>query len=695
MQACDGRMMRAVPSRATRFGGGTLTAQAGGTIMPITSSSRRGRRVVRALVRALLVLGLAPAGLVQAGVTHYVRTDGGDAAQCTGRSDAAYPGSGTAQACAWKHPFLALPPGGPARIAGGDTLVIDSGSYMMGLGAPGAVLCNQSWSWDCHMVALPSGPSAAEPTRIVGRGTPAPELWGTERASMVLNLQGSSNVEISNVEVTDHESCIDHHCHGGVCSGEVIKCNRTAAPWGKWAGTGLSARDSRNVRLTDVNIHGMANRGVFAGRLTDWTMERLKIRGNGWSGWDGDIPDDDTNAGTIHFRELELSWNGCGERWPSGEPWGCWAQTAGGYGDGLGTGATAGHWVIEDSNIHHNTSDGLDLLYMKEGGRVTIRRTWAEGNAGNQLKTKGEVLIENSVVVGNCAYFTGWANMFAGDHCRALGNTVSVGLHAASTATLRHNTITGQGDCLLLSGGGGTGARLELVGNVLLGQVDWRQDWEQTCGHYSDGGLEAVSWSRNLVYAVKNGNCPAGSLCVAPLLAAVTLGGFDPTPLAGSPLVDAAAVATAPLDDLRRNLRPTGAGPDLGAIELGGSPAPTPDPEPTPEPPPPSPEPTPAPVPTLQVQSVSVVRTVKGAWHQYAAQVRIVDAAGTPVPNALVSGQWTNAGASSGSAGTDANGLARIDGGRSKRALAARFCVTAVSASGYAAGAIAVCATSN
>ena len=37
---------------------------------------------------------------------------------------------------------------------------------------------------------------------------------------MVLNLQGSSNVVVSNLEITDHESCVDNHCHGGACSGD-------------------------------------------------------------------------------------------------------------------------------------------------------------------------------------------------------------------------------------------------------------------------------------------------------------------------------------------------------------------------------------------------------------------------------------------------------------------------------------------
>ena len=529
-----------------------------------------GRRSVRALLASVIFSAATLASADSSAANFFVRLDGGDATQCTGKADAAYSGSGSGQACAWKHPFFALPPGGPARITGGDTLTIDSGSYMMGLGAPGAVLCHQSWSWDCYMTAVPSGPSASQPTRIVGRGATAPELWGTERASMVLNLQNSSNVEVSNIEITDHESCIDQHCHGGVCEGEIIKCNRDAAPWGKWAGVGIKASDSKNVALTDVNVHGMANRGVHAGRLTDWTMERMTIRGNGWAGWDGDIPNDDTNAGTIVFRELELSWNGCGERWPGGEPWGCWGQTAGGYGDGLGTGATAGHWIIEDSMIHHNTSDGLDLLYMKEGGRVTIRRTWAEGNAGNQLKTKGDSLIENSVIVGNCAYFAGWKNMFDGDHCRALGNALSIGLHTASVANIVNNTITSQGDCLVLSGSGGTAAQLNFTNNLMMGEVDWRQPWDRSCGHYSDGGSEKVTWKNNLVSGVKNGACPAGSLCtVLPMIASALSASFDPTPLPGSPLIGAADSASAPATDYRGLARSAPA--DIGAYEFGAA----------------------------------------------------------------------------------------------------------------------------
>lgn len=535
-----------------------------------------GARTVRAasLPVLALVAVLGSAQPAQA-ATFHVRADGGDTSQCTGRADAAYPGSGSQQACAWKHPFMALPPGGPARIAGGDTLLIAAGSYMMGLGAPGASGCHQSWSWECHMTAIPSGPSPTQPTRILGQGhasgcTAAPQLWGTERASLVVNLQGSSNVEVACLELTDRHSCIEHHCHGGNCGGEINRCNRDSVPYGTWAGNGIKASDSNNVLLRDLNIHGLANRGVLAGRLSNWTMERMTIRGNPWAGWDGDIGANSSNSGHIVFRQLELAWNGCGERYPSGEPFGCWGQTAGGYGDGLGTGATGGHWVFEDSLIHHNTSDGLDLLYMQDGASVTVRRTWVEGNAGNQLKTKGTALIENSVIVGNCAFFQNHGNMHPGDNCRALGNALSVALANNSIATVVNNTITSEGDCLILSSGGGSSAQLNISNNLLLGDVDWRQPWERSCAHYADASSAQVNWSRNFVTGVKNGACPGDSLCVGlPLITNPIPGVFDPLPMTGSPLINAANAAQAPATDFRGYARSI---PDIGAYEYGASP---------------------------------------------------------------------------------------------------------------------------
>ncbi|TQD51157.1 hypothetical protein, partial [Marilutibacter aestuarii] len=231
----------------------------------------------------LLLLALGT-GAAQA-ATYYVRTDGGSAAQCTGRSNAAYPGSGSNQACAWNSLHQALPAGGTARIAGGDTVYIAPGDYMLGWGAPGASggRCYDGGRYDCYLPPIPSGPSATSRTRILGTSASnKARLWGTERVQYMLNLTGSSNVEIGNLEITDQSDCVEFH------SDASARCKRDSTPYGQWAGVGIMASNSRNVYLHDLDIHGMANRGIVAGGLTDWTVENVKIVANGWAGWDGD-----------------------------------------------------------------------------------------------------------------------------------------------------------------------------------------------------------------------------------------------------------------------------------------------------------------------------------------------------------------------------------------------------------------------
>ena len=295
------------------------------------------------------------------GVTYHVRVDGGDPTRCTGLVDAPDPGDGTVQPCAWDHPFRALPPGDDPRLSGGDTLVVHAGSYQMGYGAPGTGLCDQAGAFDCVMSAIPSGSDADHPTRILGAGWDAgcderPELWGSERAWSIVNLTDSSHVELACFEITDHSSCVEFH------SGDIA-CERDRPPYGDWAAIGIHAEDSVDVHLHDLDIHGLASAGIHAGRLNDWTVEDVRIAGNGLVGWDGDLWDDggDANSGTMRFRRWTVEWNGCGETYPGGQPTGCWAQEAGGYGDGVGTGTTGGDWIIEDSAFLHNTSDGLDL----------------------------------------------------------------------------------------------------------------------------------------------------------------------------------------------------------------------------------------------------------------------------------------------------------------------------------------------
>jgi len=503
--------------------------------------------------------------------TYYVRPDGGSPAQCTGLVDAPYPGSGTGQPCAWDHPFRALPPNGTPRISGGDTLIIGAGSYMMGYGAPGADTCESDYPWDCYMPPIPSGPDPAHPTRILGEGWDSgcpnpPELWGTERADMIINLTDASNVEVACLEITDHSGCVEFHSGG-------LACERDTYPYGPWAGTGIYAEDSANVYLHDLNIHGLADAGIRAGRLADWTVEDVRIAGNGWVGWDGDIDGSDSNSGTMLFRRWTVEWNGCGETYPGEEPTGCWAQTAGGYGDGVGTGTTGGHWIIEDSAFLHNTSDGLDLLYVREeGSLIEIRRTIAEGNAGNQIKTTGPVTIENTIIVGNCGFFDGQSFTYNVDNCRALGTALALDLRPGNQATVINNTLTSEGDCLVTAECYGTcdGSELVLVrNNIFQGHTDFLQPFENTCLTWTGGfPHDPFDIDYSVINDVKNDPCPGShDICgVSPGLVNPSIDAFDAHLLSDSPAIDAGTPSGAPAIDFDGNPRPLDGDSDGTAV---------------------------------------------------------------------------------------------------------------------------------
>jgi hypothetical protein len=541
----------------------------------------------------LAPIGFAAFGSAQAATTYFVRTDGGDANQCNGRADAPYSGSGTGQNCAWKHPYYALPNSAAPRIAGGDTLMIGSGEYMIGYGAPGmGGGCASGDKSSCSLGKIPSGTSSAR-TRILGNGTKAPKLWGANGTWSVLNLNGSSNVEVGNLEITDKDQCIKGH------SVAAAKCATT----GNWASVGLAASASSNVYLHDLNIHGLGLHGMNAGGLSNWTMERVKINANGWAGWDANVgTSSSSNSGQMVLRQVEIAWNGCGENPTTGEKVNCWGQKAGGYGDGMGTYYTGGQWLIEDSEVHHNTSDGVDLLYLDgaAGTTLTVRRLHSYANAGNQLKTNGNATIENSVIDGYCSYFAGKGYMQAGDQCRANGNALSISMKDGNVVNVRHNTIISEGQGAIMSTGGTSAAKLTLQNNAIVGKPYYLAAVAGTSalstGHIVYNSTASLTYKGNLFWNVKNSQCPSGSICQDPKLANTSLASFDAQPLAGSPLIDKVPVISGVATDFVMAPRPSGAQADIGAYEVqagGTTPPPTTDPTP-----PPTTDPTPTPPPT-------------------------------------------------------------------------------------------------
>lgn len=138
-----------------------------------------------------------------------------------------------------------------------------------------------------------------------------PELLGSGRPWFLLNLTDSSNVDVGCFEITDHSGCVEAQSSG-------LACERDNPPYGDWAPIGLQAEDSSGVHLWELNIHGLASTGIHAARLEDWTLDNVRLAGNGLAGWDGDLWDDlgDSNSGTMIFRHWIVEWNGCAETYP-------------------------------------------------------------------------------------------------------------------------------------------------------------------------------------------------------------------------------------------------------------------------------------------------------------------------------------------------------------------------------------------
>lgn len=501
-------------------------------------------KLIRIVLLVILVTTICTHASLAPATTYYVRTDGGTSTQCTGTTDAAYPGSGNAQPCAFSHPAWALgAQGSNGSMSAGDTLIIGPGQYMVGYGMPNNPSGSSSWTYESVMKSPPPGTSSFNKTKIYGKGYETSckgakaQLWGTERAWQVLTI--GANTDVQCLEITDHSACIENGPVDGTIDGFPTRCVRETYPHGPWAAIGLKINQgASNVILKNVDIHGMAARGVFADRVGDISLSNVSIIGNGFVGWDSDGPSaDDSYTGTITLASSKVEWNGCGERYPlstnnlsaSIDKHHCWSQDQGGYGDGIGLGdGNPGNWTFLDSSVSWNTSDGVDLLHGNGTGTVKFFRSKAEGNAGQQIKTNAaNTYIENSIVIGNCGFFAGQAftstKNNAGtstgfNNCRAGGDTIvfanSIG---GQKMHITNSTILSNGNVAIMSGGSNCTAdtMLNVYNSIIYGGTEFNDGSDLSAFYYAAGaggngdgtcGSLPIIEDFNVVYNTKDNN---------------------------------------------------------------------------------------------------------------------------------------------------------------------------------------------
>lgn len=572
-----------LPAGLTLSGSGLITGTPTGTG---TSSftvqvADNSSPVQTARLNASITVSDAPQPPSGGGTTWYVRPDGGTRystnmtnGQCDGKSDISYTAAvaangGTAAPnlhCAFKDVRYLWEdgsytdgttfPGWGWVIAGGDTVLIRGSigtgiSYRIGWNNSSDAFdaaTNQYWGlpadpYDSGIPVLPSG-TASQPTRILGENyascsaaSAKTQLHGGYALYDVFNLRGTSYVQLGCLDITDFSSCgRANQTHG---------CNTAIGSMDDFTSIGiLWSNTSTNDTLTDVYIHGMAGSGMTGPTGTGVVMKGLGLVGNAGAGWNADPGDGTTGTGTLLVQNFNISWNGCAEEYPIVDalPYqDCTDDNIGGYGDGFGTTTVPSNpaWVVhfDQGTASYNTQDGLDALHLTgTGSSMTVTRTLAYGNMGQQIKVGGASgAAINNVIVTNCNAMrqaipgtpTGYNSRLT-DFCRAADTGIAMSVGKGSTLTFDFNTVYSASatavevDCDMTAGACDSTSLVDFRNNIFMGFLNNAADGypDGGTGDYSGPIYSSVSpnpftnpgslYSNNLTYHAKSSStCPA------------------------------------------------------------------------------------------------------------------------------------------------------------------------------------------
>ena len=492
--------------------------------------------------------------------TYYVREDGGTPTQCDGTHDAARSGAvdsgdpGSTPDCAFNHPYHLIRHGiddtgtysGTNVIVGGDTVILGApdgagGSldqFLMGYDATNIPSgCYRDAAYGCWLDTIPAGPSASNPTRILGRGYDTGctgnkvQLWGTERVRSILRLGG--RVELQCVDITDHSACMLDGVAESPVDGFPIACEQQIIPFGTHGQDGIWISGSDNI-IKNVDVHGMPRYGMTTmGDFGNNRIENSKFVNNGYGGFSTGPSDEGT--GKLSLINNTMDGNGCGERYPlqsstlnSSSNWHhCTSQGQNGAAspDGFAFGnesssATAGSYDFIGGSYSHNTGDGIDTLHGEGNGTILISGILAEGNGGNAIKPNALfAFVENNKLIGNCGFFNGQSftsvkdttgSSFPFSDCRARGHTISIPVTNNSEAYIYNNTILSNGEGVILSNdhlGAGCNGSTKIIAenNLIWGGWFFLDD----SGIFSSGGDEVPY----LYYASGDAEGNGGGTC--------------------------------------------------------------------------------------------------------------------------------------------------------------------------------------
>ncbi len=568
--------------------------------------------------------------------TWYIRHDGGTNTQCSGTTNAPYPGSGTGMACAYNHPYQLLNYWGAwNKVVANDTIQFADpptnttpyymGEQNAGLGTDWSAqiggVCphpnpGQAAGASCILPVIPDG------VHVIGQnagschtaghtGLVNPTvLSGLAGAFTVIDLQGSNNVSLSCIEITQPDNCTT----AGVGSGGGCSESANFVAYGGIVLEYGIAQGPRNLTMTDIAVDGTAGYGILGSHLNTLSSDvvtgsDIYLIGNGEAGWNSDgggCNNSCESVGTMNLSYVDVEGNGCLLLKPFDVSQGllansfnyCFGQNNGGYGDGFVL-IAAGNFTVNVSNstFKYNTQDGFDALHISDDVTTSpitnVSTSWSEGNAGQAFKlgVGASATAINNVAIANCRVMSqsasfpnnpsGWIALDFADTCRAEGDQWSFQLKNGSVLTLENNTTTGYGTtmydlgCASLNPNcGSNGGVVKFTNNISLGFPDANNAGRLASGWYLESGIliSTVTADHNLWWNMHTG-CPDNGLanetnyvCADPLL--ISESDFDtinPNLSSNSSAIGAGIPIAAVAIDYNGLTRPVP--PSIGALE--------------------------------------------------------------------------------------------------------------------------------
>jgi hypothetical protein len=514
------------------------------------------------------------------GQTWFIRTDGGtrystnvQAGQCNGKFDAAYPGSGVNQNCAFKDfRYLWSDNSGAQNawvIAGGDTVVVRGCSALPSqvnatnpycrLGYDNGTSGNAPNSWcgygnpnsNCYNPPIPAG-TVSRHTRILGGcaygtynctpinnnypygATNETQLFGGFGLTWTFNLQSTSNVDIEGIELTTHNG----KCTLGMGSPAYPRGCSGSVPYDDFAQNGfITNTSSSNITLQDVYVHGFNSSGFYGPIGGAINMTRVFSGFNAFAGWnfdDGHGTPDATGS-SVTARYVTMMFNGCYEQYPITAKYPaqvCYDTNSAGFGDswsgqGVGTESVLSSFTCDHCVNMYNTKDGFIGPHL-DVPQLTITNSVSIGNMGANWKWGGDDTVvntttfQNNLTVNNCTRMkeamTGVPatyNQYLTGFCRAGGNGMAAVIPIGSTWNLQNNTfISAQQIALFVACAGSDAscpATVNSTNNVFLGFTDPNNP-------YGSGNVPATYYfspgivlntSHDIEFGMRNGACPS------------------------------------------------------------------------------------------------------------------------------------------------------------------------------------------